>query len=136
MIQFILKRILSGIFILFSVITVVFFLFKFSFPNPEKMAIGQRTDVATQESIKKEFGLDKPTFTQYALFLNDISPISLHSKDEELNFKYDPLLKIILHNKVILIKTPKIIAKRIDARAKMKVPLKDSLINLVVLTLD
>jgi hypothetical protein len=33
-------------------------------------------------------------------------------------------------------KTPKIIAKRIDARAKMKVPLNDSLINLVVLTLD
>ena len=31
---------------------------------------------------------------------------------------------------------PKIIAKRIDARAKIKVPLKDSLINVVVLTLD
>ena len=103
MIQFILKRIVSGVFILFSVITVVFFLFKFSFPNPEKMAIGQRTDVATQESIKKEFGLDKSTFTQYVLFLNDISPVSFHSKDEELDFKYDPLFKIILYNRVILI---------------------------------
>jgi len=134
MIQFILKRILSGIFILFSVITVVFFLFKFSFPNPEKMAIGQRTDVATQESIKKEFGLDKPTFTQYALFLNDISPISFHSKDEELNFKYDPLLKIILQNKVILIKTP-FLRKSFQSRVKTTKLIRESFKGTFILAL-
>jgi hypothetical protein len=32
--------------------------------------------------------------------------------------------------------TPKIIAIKIDAIAKIKVPIKDSLINVVVLTLD
>ena len=90
MIAFLIKRISTGILILFSVVTVVFFLFSFSFPNPEKMAVGQRTDVETQEAIKKEFGLDKPLFTQYALFLNDISPLSFHSDEAiQLQEKYN-----------------------------------------------
>jgi len=134
MIQFILKRIVSGVFILFSVITVVFFLFKFSFPNPEKMAIGQRTDVATQESIKKEFGLDKSTFTQYLLFLNDISPLSLHSKDEEFDFKYDPLFRIILNNRVILIKTP-FLRKSFQSRVKTTTLIRESFKGTFILAL-
>ena len=134
MIQFILKRILSGVFILFSVITVVFFLFKFSFPNPEKMAIGQRTDVATQESIKKEFGLDKPTFTQYILFLNDISPLSFHTMNEELDFKYDPLFKITLSNKVLLIKTP-FLRKSFQSRVKTTTLIKESFKGTFILAL-
>ncbi|MDG1046310.1 MAG: ABC transporter permease [Bacteroidia bacterium] len=134
MIQFILKRIISGIFILFSVITVVFFLFKFSFPNPEKMAIGQRTDIATQESIKKEFGLDKPTFTQYILFLNDISPVSFHLIDEELDLKYDPLFKITIHNKVILIKTP-FLRKSFQSRVKTTTLIRESFIGTFILAI-
>lgn len=89
MISFLLKRIANGLLILISVVTVVFFLFSFSFPSPEKMAVGQRTDIQTQEAIKKEFGLDKPRFTQYILFLNDLSPISFHRENpDELDQKY------------------------------------------------
>lgn len=108
MISFLIKRIISGIFILFSVVTVVFFLFSFSFPSPEKMAVGQRTDAATQNAIKKEFGLDKPLFTQYLLFLNDISPISFHTNknEEKLEQKYSILTQIQLGNTFILIKKP------------------------------
>lgn len=89
MIAFLIKRIFNGLFILFSVVTVVFFLFSFSFPSPEKMAVGQRTDVQTQEAIKKEFGLDKPRFQQYLLFVNDLSPISFHQGNKQaLETKY------------------------------------------------
>jgi peptide/nickel transport system permease protein len=108
MITFLIKRIINGIFILFSVVTVVFFLFSFSFPSPEKMAIGQRTDVETQEAIKREFGLDKPLFTQYLLFLNDLSPISYHGDitSSELRKKYGSLLAISFGSKFIAIKKP------------------------------
>ncbi len=106
MIAFIAKRILSGIVILFSVVTVVFFLFSFSFPNPEKMAVGQRTDIETQEAIKKEFGLDKPLFTQYLLFVNDISPISFHKKSKRLKEKYTPYVAINIGKTTVLIKKP------------------------------
>ena len=107
MILFLLKRIASGIFILFSVVTVVFFLFSFSFPSPEKMAVGQRTDKATQDAIKKEFGLDQPIFTQYRLFLNDISPISFHSGTKEnLKEKYNYGVALRIGNHTILLKKP------------------------------
>lgn len=107
MISFLVKRIFSGIFILFSVVTVVFFLFSVSFPNPEEMAVGQRTDAQTQEAIKKEFGLDQSKSKQYFLFINDISPISFHSENKEsLELKYAPLLKFKIGSKNILIKQP------------------------------
>jgi peptide/nickel transport system permease protein len=108
MIAFLLKRIGSGILILFSVVTVVFFLFSFSFPNPESMAVGQRTDAATQEAIKKEFGLDKPLFTQYLLFLNDISPLSFHRDSEltDLKEKYGKSLSLKIGSSLTLLKLP------------------------------
>ncbi|CAI8198171.1 MAG: Dipeptide transport system permease protein DppB [Bacteroidia bacterium] len=134
MIQFILKRILSGFFILFSVVTVVFFLFKFSFPNPEKMAVGQRTDLATQESIKKEFGLDKSTFTQYLLFLNDLSPISFHSSSDELTKKYNPLLQISLSDRVLLIKGP-FLRKSFQSRIKTTTLIRESFKGTFILAL-
>jgi peptide/nickel transport system permease protein len=108
MIAFLLKRLGSGILILFSVVTVVFFLFSFSFPNPESMAVGQRTDAATQEAIKKEFGLDKSLFTQYLLFVNDISPLSFHTENtpKELKEKYGKSVALKLGNYTTLLKVP------------------------------
>ena len=134
MIQFILKRILSGFFILFSVITVVFFLFKFSFPNPEKMAVGQRTDLATQESIKKEFGLDKSAFTQYLLFLNDISPISIHPTNDELDNKYNPLIKTPIYGYALLVKSP-FLRKSFQSRIKTTTLIKESFKGTFILAL-
>lgn len=107
MIRFIIKRLLEGVFILFSVVTVVFFLFSLSFPNPENMAVGQRTDLETQEAIKKEFGLDKSTSAQYRLFLADISPVAVHSMTEaELNKKYNVLWSIPVAKMQLTVKQP------------------------------
>ncbi|MDB9882380.1 ABC transporter permease [Bacteroidia bacterium] len=107
MISFLVKRIANGILILFSVVTVVFFLFSFSFPSPEKMAVGQRTDKQTQDAIKKEFGLDKPRFTQYLLFVNDISPVSFHREmnEAELKEKYGGF-KLSFGSTSVLLKKP------------------------------
>lgn len=108
MISFLVRRIANGMLILFSVVTVVFFLFSFSFPNPEKMAIGQRTDAETQEAIKREFGLDQPLFTQYLLFLNDISPISFHKRANKIVLakKYGNGPQLMLGSVTVLIKKP------------------------------
>jgi peptide/nickel transport system permease protein len=35
------------------------------------------------EQVRKKYGLDQPIFTQYIYYLNDLSPISFHSKDPE-----------------------------------------------------
>lgn len=135
MILFLLKRIASGIFILFSVVTVVFFLFSFSFPSPEKMAVGQRTDKATQDAIKKEFGLDQPIFTQYLLFLNDISPISFHSDNKvSLKEKYNYAIAITIGDKSILLKKP-FLRRSFQSREKTEVLISNAFKGTFVLAL-
>lgn len=79
MIQFIIKRLTYGGFVLLGVITVVFFLFNVLPGDPARMMLGQRADQSSIEAINKELGLNKPLSYQFALYLNDLSPISIHT---------------------------------------------------------
>ncbi|GAP42560.1 ABC-type dipeptide/oligopeptide/nickel transport system, permease component [Lentimicrobium saccharophilum] len=77
--RFILKRLYYGLFVLFGVITLVFLLFNVLPGDPARMMLGQRADMASVEAINRELGLDRPLMVQYLGFLNDLSPVSLHS---------------------------------------------------------
>ncbi|MCB2207659.1 MAG: ABC transporter permease [Bacteroidetes bacterium] len=88
MIQYIVKRLLYGILVLWGVVTIVFFLFNILPGDAAQMLMGQRSDVSSVEAIKKDLGLDKPLTTQYLNFLNDISFISFHNIDDPDHFWY------------------------------------------------
>ena len=90
--------------ILFSVATVVFWLFSFSFPSPEEILVTDRTDEATLDAIKKDLSLDKPKWQQYVLFMNDISPISIYNKQTEISTRYIKTLPI--GNNTLVLKYP------------------------------
>lgn len=62
----------------------VFFLFQ-GFGDPSRLVMGQRADAATQENIRKELYLDQPKWKQFFLYLNDVSPIAVHSTDDIRN---------------------------------------------------
>ena len=64
-----------------GVVTVVFLLFNVLPGDPARMMLDQREDSEQLKNIKAKYGFDKPLYTQYVLYLNDLSPISLHSKD-------------------------------------------------------
>ncbi len=84
------RKILYGFLVLWGVITIVFFLFNILPGDPSRMLLGQRSDIASVEAIKKDLGLDKPVYLQYLNFLNDISPISLHNiKNKESYWYFD-----------------------------------------------
>ncbi len=90
MLELIIKRLLYGILILFGVVTVVFVLFNILPGDPARMLMGQRSDVASIEAIKKDMGLDQPVYKQYLKYLNDLSPISWHNeKDKDRYFYLD-----------------------------------------------
>lgn len=97
---------------MFGVITVVFFLFNILPGDPTKMLLGQRSDMASVEAIKKELGLDKPIVVQYFSYLNDLSPISIHSSNSDSFWFYDlnkyPTSAQIISfgSKTIVLKTP------------------------------
>jgi len=81
MIQFLINRILYGFLTLFGVVTVIFFLFNVLPGDPARMMLDQREDSEQLQNIRKKYGFDKPVLTQYVYYLNDLSPISVHSKE-------------------------------------------------------
>src|SRR5580692_10293028 len=84
MIKYFLRRLSYGLLVLLGVICAVFFLFQ-GFGDPSRLVIGQRADAATQENIRKELYLDQPRWKQFVYYLNDVSPIGIHSKEEIRN---------------------------------------------------
>ena len=83
MIQFILNKLFYGILTLFGVVTVIFLLFNVLPGDPARMMLDQREDSEQLENIRKKYGFDQSITTQYFYYLNDVSPISFHSKNSE-----------------------------------------------------
>lgn len=81
MLKYLAKRLLYGLFVLIGVVILVFYLFQ-GFGDPARLVMGQRADAATQENIRKELYLDQPRWKQFFLYLNDVSPIAVHSKPD------------------------------------------------------
>jgi ABC-type dipeptide/oligopeptide/nickel transport system permease component len=81
MLQFITRKLLYGLLVLLGVVILVFFLFQ-GFGDPARLVIGQTGDSATINNIRKELALDQPKWKQFVLYLNDISPISVYSKED------------------------------------------------------
>lgn len=64
---------------LFGIVTVVFLLFAALPGDPARLMLGQRADQSEVEMIRKDLGLDLPLSTQYFVYLNDLSPLSLYN---------------------------------------------------------
>jgi peptide/nickel transport system permease protein len=88
MLNYLLKKITYSSFVLLGVVVIVFFLFQ-GFGDPARLILGQTGDSATLQNIRSELVLDQPKWKQFAFYLNDVSPICVHSnkeiKDKELN---------------------------------------------------
>ncbi|MBS4056591.1 MAG: ABC transporter permease [Bacteroidales bacterium] len=110
---FLIRRLFYGVLVLLGVVSLVFVLFTILPGDPARMVLGQRADINSVEAIRKELGLDRPPLVQYAHFLNDVSPLSLHqvSKREHLLFldpaKYGHTIRLLHWNDYTLVlKTP------------------------------
>lgn len=92
MLTFIIRRLSYGFLVLFGVVSLVFLIFNILPGDPSRMMLGQRADQAAIDEINRELGLDRSIGFQYALYLNDLSPISLHFNEEESATHYRPEL--------------------------------------------
>lgn len=81
MLVYIIKRLAYGLLVLLGVIILVFFLFQ-GFGDPSRLVMGQTGDAATQEAIRKELYLDQPKWKQFLFYLNDVSPVGIHTEEE------------------------------------------------------
>lgn len=81
MLSYIIKKLLYGLLVLLGVVILVFFLFQ-GFGDPARLVVGQTGDSATMQNIRKELYLDQPKWKQFTLYLNDVSPLSIHTKED------------------------------------------------------
>ncbi len=79
MFKFFARKLLYGFLVLIGVVVVVFFLFQ-GFGDPARLVLGQAGDSTTIKNIRKELALDQPKWKQFVLYLNDVSPVAVHSK--------------------------------------------------------
>ncbi|HDO27312.1 MAG TPA: ABC transporter permease [Bacteroidetes bacterium] len=113
MLNYLIKRLLYGILVIWGVTTIIFFLFNILPGDAARMLMGQRADISSVEAIKKDLGLDKPVLVQYLNFLNDLSPVSVHNASDKNSFwyfnreKYHPAFRIFsVGNTVVVFKKP------------------------------
>ncbi|MEK6616826.1 MAG: ABC transporter permease [Bacteroidota bacterium] len=114
MARFIYQRLFYGLLVMWGVITIVFFLFNILPGDPARMMLGQNANKEQIDAITKDIGRDKPVFIQYLLYINDISPLSIHeTENTESSFylnekKYTSVVKLfpVSSSKQLVMKTP------------------------------
>jgi peptide/nickel transport system permease protein len=69
--EYIIRRILYTFVTLFGVATILFFIFRIMPGDPTAQVISPALDEVAQAALKKAYGLDKPLYVQYVLFLKN-----------------------------------------------------------------
>ena len=66
-----------------GVVALVFVMF-LGFGDPARLIVGQTGDKKTLDNIRKDLYLDQPKWKQFVLYLNDVSPIAIHTQADIL----------------------------------------------------
>lgn len=132
MARYITRKFLYGMLVMAGVVGVVFLLFNILPGDAARMTLGQRSDVQSLEAIRKEFGLDKPKSTQFLLYINDLSPISLHDDDAATQAKYHYHRLLAVGDKVIALKWP-YLRRSYQTKREVTVILSETIPNTFIL---
>lgn len=100
------KKLLYGFAVMSGVILIVFVLFNILPGDPARMTLGQRSDVQSLEAVRKEFGLDRSKPVQFFLYINDLSPVSIHKNEAVNQEKYHYQKLFTVGDDVIVVKKP------------------------------
>ena len=111
MFRYSLKKIKYSFFVLWGVVTIVFLLFNVLPGDPARMMLDKREDAEQLQAIKKKYGFDKSIAEQYFLYLNDVSPISIHNNQintftylESKKYRYTKILEF--ETRTLVLKFP------------------------------
>lgn len=81
--------------------------------DPARMMLGQRADKISIELIRRDLGLDRSIGMQYLKYINDLSPVSIHSQKPANFFYLDKnlykrhfILTHLFETKIIVLKPP------------------------------
>jgi len=132
--RFVARRIRYSLFVLLGVVTLVFFLFNVLSDDPARLVMGQRGDLASLENVRKDLNLDKPVFTRYLLYLNDISPLSIYRNNAEAKARYHYHIILPLGKNALVLKNP-YLGRSYRTRREVNVVLTEALPGTIILAL-
>lgn len=107
--SYIVRKLIYGLVVLFGVVSLVFVLLTILPGDPARMMLGQRADQEAVDAIRNELGLNQPLVLQYLNYLNDLSPLSVHTKKNTQSSwyydseKYSPSIVLIHLKSVVLV---------------------------------
>ena len=70
--RYLLRRLLQALLALFIIATLLFFLFRLGLPDPTAALITEGLSLEEREMVRARFGLDRPLFEQYLIYLGNI----------------------------------------------------------------
>ncbi len=122
-------------------VTVIFFLFNVLPGDPAQMMLGQNEDSEQLALVKQKYGFDKSTGSQYFYYLNDLSPVSFHSRNQDdytflSQDKYDYLKLVTIMNTVVVLKLPYLRESFTKQGKKVSEVLSETLPNTFVLAVS
>jgi peptide/nickel transport system permease protein len=71
--EFLLRRALHSVIVLFGTVTLVFFLVRLVPADPVRIMTGFNASPSEIQATRKALGFDKPIYVQYAIFLRDLA---------------------------------------------------------------
>jgi peptide/nickel transport system permease protein len=138
---YITKKITYGILVLWGVLTLVFFLFNVLPGDPARMMLDKREDSNQLAIIKHKYGFDRSLGEQYALYLNDVLPLSIHHNRTTAftsltNGKYQFKQLLSIANYILVFKVPYLRESFVRTGTPVMVILADTFKNTFFLALS
>ncbi|AEF86901.1 ABC transporter, permease protein [Treponema primitia ZAS-2] len=75
--NYILKRLLQMIPVLFVITVVVFLLIHFIPGDPARLLLGERAPISSVEAMREKLGLNQPLIVQYGIFMHNLAHFDL-----------------------------------------------------------
>jgi len=138
---YVLQKLGYALLTLFGVVTVIFLLFNILPGDPARMMLGQNENEEQLAIVKKKYGFDKPVYLQYVYYLNDLSPLSFHSNnDNDYTYlsedKYSYTRLFSTENSTTVIKLPYLRESFQKSGKKVSQVIAETLPNTVVLAVS
>ena len=90
MIMYIIRKIVYGLLVLWGVVTLVYFLFNLAPGDPVRNLVGENASEEVIANMRRKLDLDLSVGHRYVLYLNDLSPLGIHSNLEQSRIYFNP----------------------------------------------
>ncbi len=142
MLGYIIKKLAYGLLVIWGIITLLFFIFNIVPNDPTRMILGQHTDSLSLAMVKQDLHLDEPAWKQYLSYLNDLSPISIHTTTDKNSIfyldtaKYAPYTPLFGSSQFkIIIKSP-YLRRSYQSKKKVSQIISETYFNTFILALS